>query len=46
MGLLYPLKEEKVPKFLFNGICYSKCPNLTQEDKKNPRIPVHVLRVA
>ena len=35
MGLLYPLDKEKVPKFLFNGICYSKCPNLTKEDEKN-----------
>ena len=33
LGLLYPLNEEKPPKFLFNKVCYSHCPKLTYEDK-------------
>jgi len=32
MGYLYPLDKEKIPKLLFNGICYTKCPSLTKED--------------
>ena len=35
IGLLYPLNKENPPKFLFNKVCYSSCPNLTYEDKKN-----------
>ena len=33
LGLMYPLNKEKPPKFLFNKICYSTCPQLTYEDK-------------
>ena len=35
MGLLYPLYKEMVPKYLFNGMCYLKCPYLTKVDEKN-----------
>ena len=35
IGLLYPLEIEKIPKFLFNNICYSICPELTYEDKNS-----------
>ena len=35
IGYLYPLSKEKTPKYLFNKVCYSYCPSLTYEDKKN-----------
>ena len=35
MGLLYPLNSENIPRYLFNGVCYSSCPSLTHSDTKN-----------
>jgi hypothetical protein len=35
IGYLYTLNEEDVPKYLFNKVCYSKCPHLTYKDSDN-----------
>ena len=35
MGKLYPLTSESIPRYLFNGICYSSCPTLTRSDTTN-----------
>ena len=32
IGILYPLKEENIPKYYFNKVCYSTCPQLTYGD--------------
>ena len=35
IGILHNLDKEEIPKYLFNKVCYSSCPNYTYEDKNN-----------
>ena len=35
MGYLYPLTKEDPPKYLYNKVCYSKCPTSTYKDSNN-----------
>ena len=35
LGLLYTLRTEKIPKYLFNKVCYINCPKNTQANTHN-----------